>query len=343
MHIFTRSFLLRAFALAVALVGGIPLQAQRVVEHEQVSFPDSIIAGGYSGITWMGGDKYAVVSDCHEKDGFFVFRIALDEKGAITSAGVAGFRGNEDKGHDNEGIAWSSHTGSFWVSGERDNQVRELTPDGKATGRRLPLPEVLRGASSAYGLEALTYNAVTHRFWTTSESTLAGDGDRATAQNRVQNRLRLMAFGDDLTPKGTWCYEMDAPEVEFTPQRYAIGVSALTALDDGRLLVLEREFAVPESKIGATVVCKIFLVSPEPQYALAQNASIKGVKPLEKKLLAEWTTGIGLLDFSIANYEGMCLGPTLDDGGQVVVLIADSQSQYAGILADWLKTFVVYW
>ena len=152
-----------------------------------------------------------------------------------------------------------------------------------------------------------------------------------------------MAFGDNLMPEGTWCYEMDAPEVEFAPQRYAIGVSALTALDDGRLLVLEREFAVPESKIGATVVCKIFLVSPEPQYALAQSASIKEVKPLEKKLLAEWTTGIGLLDFSIANYEGMCLGPTLDDGGQVVVLIADSQRQYAGILADWLKTIVVYW
>jgi len=124
--------------------------------------------------------------------------------------------------------------------------------------------------------------------------------------------------------------------------RYAIGVSAMTALDDGRLLVLEREFFVPESKIGAFVNCKIYEVKPTSAQAISPKGSLKNKKPLKKKLLTEWSTAIGLLDFSIANYEGMCLGPKLPDGGQVVVLISDSQKQYAGVLADWFKTIVIH-
>ena len=44
---------------------------------------------------------------------------------------------------------------------------------------------------------------------------------------------------------------------------------------------------------------------------------------------------------SFANYEGMCLGPKLKNGDQVVILLSDSQDQYAGVLKDWFKTVVV--
>ena len=60
----------------------LPVMAQQVEEHEQVAFPDSIPAGGYSGITWFGDDRYAVVSD-NGKDGFFLFRISIDSVGAV--------------------------------------------------------------------------------------------------------------------------------------------------------------------------------------------------------------------------------------------------------------------
>ena len=97
-----------------------------------------------------------------------------------------------------------------------------------------------------------------------------------------------------------------------------------------------------ESKIGSYVNCKIYIVKPKDGQCSDFSDNILNVKPLEKTLLAEWMTAIGLLDFSIANYEGMCLGPRLQDGGQVIVLVADSQNQYGGILSDWLKTFVIY-
>lgn len=316
--------------------------AQSVVVHEQVSFPEQIPAGGYSGIAWLGEDRYAVVSDNAANDGFFVFRIQIDSLGRIVDVVNEGFVGNSDKGHDNEGVAWCPTRGTVFISGETDNLVRELTLEGKATGKTLYLPKwVAKEASAQYGLEALTYNVQTHRFWTVSESTLSGDGPQATPQNGATNRLRLLAFNDDLAHVGQYFYEMDKPESAYATRQYAMGVSALTALDDGSLLVLEREFYVAPSKIGSTVQCRIYRVMPEEKDKLNGKVSLKGRKPLEKKLVAEWETAIGLLDFSIANYEGMCQGPRLDDGRQVLVLIADSQKQYAGVLEDWFKTIVI--
>lgn len=73
------------------------------------------------------------------------------------------------------------------------------------------------------------------------------------------------------------------------------------------------------------------------------DADIKGdlIPIMDKKLIAEWKTSVGVFRRNIANYEGMCLGPKLSDGSQVVILVSDSQSQYAGILKDWFKTIVV--
>jgi hypothetical protein len=54
-------------------------------------------------------------------------------------------------------------------------------------------------------------------------------------------------------------------------------------------------------------------------------------------LLAKWRTR----NLRFANYEGMCLGPVLDDGRQVVVLVSDSQNQYGSLLKDWFRTLIV--
>ena len=312
----------------------------QVVEHEQVAFPDSIPPGGYSGITWLGGDRYAVVSD-NGRDGYFIFRITLDSVGMVTSAACADFIGSQASNPDNEDIAWFAPDSTLFISSESDTKVREFSLKGMPTGRTLPLPDVFRGTSRAYSLEALTYNAVTHRFWTTSESTLEGDGLRADPDNGARNQLRIQSFDDSLCAGVQYLYEMDEPMAQVMPERFAMGVSAMTALDDGRLLVLEREFAVPESVIGAFVSCRIYQVCPDREEPLLPSESIAGRQPMEKTLIAEWMTAVGLLDVSIANYEGMCAGPRLADGRQVIVLISDSQNQYAGVLKDWVKTIVI--
>ena len=312
----------------------------QVVEHEQHAFPEDIPAGGYSGITWLGDSLYAVVADNLKRDGFFRFSIQLDSLGDIASARCVDFVDAGIPGRDSEGVAWCQNRGTLFVSGEKDNEVMELSLDGKPTGNKLNMPEILAKATKNYGLEALSYNAETHRFWTTTESTLLGDGPQATATNGVENKLRLLAFDDSLQLVEQYWYVMDKPIAEAEPQHFAHGVSALAAMDDGRLLVMEREFAVPEAKIGAYVNTKIYVVKPTTCSAI--NKKNTCASPLKKELLAEWSTAIGLLDFNIANYEGMCLGPKLKNGGQVVILIADSQNQYAGILQDFVKSIVLF-
>ena len=332
---------MRKTVFLLMMMATVSAMAQKVVKHEQVTFPNKIPAGGYSGITWLGDNQYAVVSDKEKQDGFFRFYISLDSAGNITDVSRGQFVGNRNKGRDNEGIAFFPTSHTVFISGETDNQVREYTLDGKATGRKLALPAVFSKATSSYGLEALTYNATTHRFWTTTESTLSCDGKESSLRNRVGNKLRLQSFDDSLSPCEQYLYVMDAPSAKSGAKTYVMGVSALTALDDGRLLVLEREAHIPDVKIGAFVRCSIYSVMPTEEMAI-KGKKINKAKALKKTLVTQWTTSVGLLSYDFANYEGMCLGPRLADGGQVIVLLSDSQYQYAGILQDWFRTIVIY-
>ena len=44
----------------------------------QKSFPRTVKAGNYSGITYIGGSTYAVVDDKSPTDGFYLFDIDID-------------------------------------------------------------------------------------------------------------------------------------------------------------------------------------------------------------------------------------------------------------------------
>ena len=58
-------------------------------------------------------------------------------------------------------------------------------------------------------------------------------------------------------------------------------------------------------------------------------------------IVTGWRTVLGASESGIANYEGMCLGPKLPDGRQVIILCADSQGRYMGVLHDWFRTIVL--
>lgn len=304
-----------------------------VKANRQRSFAKTVPPGNYSGVAWLGGSRYAVVSDKSPSDGFFVFDIRIDSvSGKIQSVYNEGFFSAETPNRDQEGIAYVPQTGKVYVSGERGNRVLEYSLDGRHTGRQLAMPEVFATAGRNYGIEALTYNAVTRRFWLTTESTLPCDGPQAAYGNVVGNRLRLQCFDDSLQPGASFFYEMDLPEVRKRPAAYAMGVSGLCALDDGRLLVMEREFYVSRRKLGSWVRVKLFAVCPD--------GSQEGML-LPKTKVMEFKTRLSLFSYRLANYEGMCLGPRLKDGSRVLLLVSDSQNQYGGVLKDYFRTVVI--
>ena len=223
-----------------------------------------------------------------------------------------------------------------------------------------------------YNFESLAFDSIRQYLWTIPESTLRKDGQPATPQNGLANQLRLMRldwgkikenrnkeeYSEQVSSKEeyseqesskkdsrymmTYAYQMDQPSTHKKADIYVMGVSELCALPDGQLLILEREAFIPKIKIGAFCKCKLYLVNPLNSENFSMKENISSDTPfLKKRLLAEWKTGLSLSKRSFANYEGMCLGPKLEDGSQVVILLSDSQDQYAGVLKDWFKTIVI--
>ena len=213
-----------------------------------------------------------------------------------------------------------------------------------------------------YNFESLAFDSVHQYLWTIPESTLRKDGQPATPQNGLANQLRLMRldwgkmkenrnkeeYSEQVSSKkdsrymATYAYQMDQPSTHKKADIYVMGVSELCALPDGQLLVLEREAFIPKIKIGAFCKCKLYLVNPLNSENISMKEKFSSDTPfLKKKLLTEWKTSLSLSKRSFANYEGMCLGPKLEDGSQVVILLSDSQDQYAGVLKDWFKTIVI--
>ena len=213
-----------------------------------------------------------------------------------------------------------------------------------------------------YNFESLAFDSVHQYLWMIPESTLRKDGQPATPQNGLANQLRLMRFdwgkmkedsnkeeySEQVSSKKaprymtTYAYQMDQPSTHKKADIYVMGVSELCVLPDGQLLVLEREAFIPKIKIGAFCKCKLYLINPlnSEEFSMKENFS-SDTPFLKKRLLAEWKTSLSLSKRSFANYEGMCLGPKLEDGSQVVILQSDSQDQYAGVLKDWFKTIVI--
>lgn len=213
-----------------------------------------------------------------------------------------------------------------------------------------------------YNFESLAFDSVRQYLWTLPESTLRKDGQPATPQNGLTNQLRLMRldwgkmeedsnkeeYSEQVNSKKdsrymtTYAYQMDQPSTHKKADIYVMGVSELCALPDGQLLVLEREAFIPKIKIGAFCKCKLYLINPLNSEEFSMKEKFSSDTPfLKKRLLTEWKTSLSLSKRSFANYEGMCLGPKLEDGSQVVILLSDSQDQYAGVLKDWFKTIVI--
>ena len=368
--------------LAFSLLAG--AQDWKVVrENSQKAFPKTVAAGNYSGIAHLHDDIYAVVSDKSDSALYFNFRIQVNPKtGELERVENLGFTERTDgtlndgkpwlgleKGFDHEAIVKVSDS-TLVIASEGYCRLKEFpilptSADAAKIGYQQNLWESRWPSSDFYpnyNFESLAFDPVHQYLWTISESTLRKDGQPATPQNGLANRLRLMRlnwgkmkedsnkeeYSEQVSSKKdsrymmTYAYQMDQPSTHKKADIYVMGVSELCVLPDGQLLVLEREAFIPKIKIGAFCKCKLYQINPLNSEVFSMKEKFSSDTPfLKKRLLTEWKTGLSLSKRSFANYEGMCLGPMLEDGSQVVILLSDSQDQYAGVLKDWFKTIVI--
>lgn len=346
--------------MAAAITLGLTLHAQTAQVLKQQSLAKwKVGAAQYSGITPLGGNLYALVSDKEPTDGFFLFRISQNANtGEVTQVFLEGFKGNAQPKvdvqgislRDCEGIAYMPSHQTLFISGEGDQRILEYATDGQPTGRELNVPQIfsLPNIVPNYGFEALCYDTLRHTFYTTTESTLPTDGKAASATHPgTVNLLRIQAFNDELQPTTQYAYKMDAGRKENFGKIYVMGVPELTTLPDGRLLVLEREANITANGLSSYVRCKLFVVDPLHNESIDSSISLQQVNPnhfLNKKLLADWTTHVQPFNLNFANYEGMCLGRTLSDGRLTLLLVNDSQGGYRRgpfQLKDYIKVIVL--
>lgn len=350
--------------LAFSLLAG--AQDWKLVrENPQKAFPKTVAAGNYSGIAHLHDDIYAVVSDKSDSALYFNFRIQVNPKtGELEQVENLGFTERTDgtlndgkpwlgqeKGFDHEAIVKVSDS-TLVIASEGYCRLKEFpilptSADAAKVGYQQNLWESRWPSADFYpnyNFESLAFDSVRQYLWTIPESTLRKDGQPATPQNGLANQLRLMRFdwGKLSRYMTTYAYQMDQPSTHKKADIYVMGVSELCALPDGQLLVLEREAFIPKIKIGAFCKCKLYLINPLNSEEFSMKEKFSSDTPfLKKRLLTEWKTSLSLSKRSFANYEGMCLGPKLEDGSQVVILLSDSQDQYAGVLKDWFKTIVI--
>ncbi|MBR5400155.1 MAG: esterase-like activity of phytase family protein [Bacteroidales bacterium] len=292
---------------------------------EQKNFGTGL--GQYSAIVWLGENNYAVVDDKLNGGGLVSFTIPIDGAGVVGAISTSVMPGTSSSGvtnMDNEGVAY--YNSKLYVTAEADQSIREYDNTGVATGNSFTVPAdmAVEKITANAGFEAFTYNAATHKFWTTTEAPLQKD-------NFIPRLHRLQSFGEDFQPimtsSGRFLYQMDAPQYSSAgAYQYVHGISAMTALDDGRLIILEREVRAVLYPPSANGVAKLYVVDP-----VHDTAGI-----LRKSLLATFITGGDNLA-SLANYEGMCLGPTLSDGSRCIILISDSQ----GIAKEFLQVVTI--
>lgn len=378
--------MLRCNILSIFLAFSLLAVAQdwKVVrENPQKAFPKTVAAGNYSGIAHLHDDIYAVVSDKSDSALYFNFRIQVNPKtGELEQIENLGFNERTD-GTLNDGKPWQGQEKGFDHEAivKVSDSTLVITSEGYCRLKEYPVLPISANAPKIsyqqnlwesrwpssdfypnYNFESLAFDSVRQYLWTIPESTLRKDGQPATPQNGLANRLRLMRYdwgkikenrnkeeySEEVSSKKAsrymtaYAYQMDQPSTHKKADIYVMGVSELCVLSDGQLLVLEREAFIPKIKIGAFCKCKLYQINPlnSEEFALKENFS-SDTPFLKKRLLAEWKTGLSLSKRSFANYEGMCLGPKLEDGSQVVILLSDSQGQYAGVLKDWFKTIVI--
>jgi hypothetical protein len=307
--------------LAAALFIPAAANALTVTKVSQVTRPSG--AEQISGITYAGGNLFYAVDDNDNKLYPLTLNISRSD-GKLASSGISIGTGVAiSGGNDTEGCAFDPASGNVWISQETSALIREYDPSTGTLLRSAPVPAIQKQYVGNYSLEALTISGDGYTMWTANEEALKVDGPLAT--NSVGSVIRLTRFTrssvrDNWTPNGEWAY-VTQPIGTAKDSNTRSGVAGLCALPDGTLLTLERrcyqgglfpDFNIRVYQVnfsGATDVSSITAL---------KNASYTATT---KTLLWEYTHANNM-----PNYEGICLGPRLDDGSCVLVLISDAGS-----------------
>lgn len=275
-----------------------------------------------SGITWVSNSTYLAVTDWGAS--VWEMDLPLDpESGKPLSCAVRKLFALQAR-EDTEDIAIDPLDPTrLYVADENHGFIGiNSRTNGQSIGV-LPMTNALAKLRTDMGLESVAVSRDGLRLWTTSEEAAEPDGPISDNDRGTDVRLARYRRGgrDDAWRKdGEWVYRTDAiAGMDFGrsnggARNARSGVSGLCLLDDGTLLVLEREFSVV---LLPRFRCRLYEADLAGATDVSSFASVTNqpVVRVRKRLLYE-TTGFSM-------YEGVTQGPDLKGGAKSVVLVSD--------------------
>ncbi|MEG5037033.1 esterase-like activity of phytase family protein [Microcoleus sp. AT3-D2] len=299
--------------------------------------------GGLSGITYDAEKQvyYAISDDRSSKSParFYTLKINLKsgklEKDNIEFTGVTTLL--DEKGEsfpslslDPEGIAFAGNSVFVSSEGDVDRQInpfiKEFSLDGKLL-KTLPIPELFlpddkgsKGIRNNLSFESLTLTPDRKYLFTATENALVQDGAVVSLETGSPCRiLRYDAVSGN--PEASFLYITEPLPAGANPvgKLTSNGLVDLLAIDDKRLLSLERAFSL---ETGTTI--RIFEISLEKGDRIEALESLKSrlseVSPAQKRLLLDLET----LKIPLDNIEGLTFGPALADASRALILVSDN-------------------
>lgn len=269
---------------------------------------------GLSGLTRVAGDRYVAVMDNSNKLVFV--DITLNTEGSIASAqivpGPGGARSIEDV-RDFEDIAFAGVARDrVYLAEEGSPEIRSYDMTSGALVTAVGRPAIFATRRANFGFESLSLDRTHSRMWTCNEEALTVDGSQSTSSAGTLVRLLQYDFTPD-TPiaLAEYAYLTD-PIHGAVISGARSGVSQVVGLPNGKLLVLERSFA-----LGATFFqTRIYEVDVSGATDVSALGSLVGpaYTRATKRLLYKGDQ---------TNLEGLCLGPRLPSGGYALLGIVD--------------------
>ncbi len=275
---------------------------------------------GLSGLTWASGNQYYAIEDSGARLHPLTIQIN-SATGAVTSASFSSYI--TLSGSDLEGVAYNAANNSVYVSDESGATIKEYNLTGTYLSS-VNVPDVYNNYRSNLSLESLSLQTGHLSMWTANEEALTVDGPRSTTSNGTV--IRLQKFNSSLVPAGQWAYITDPLTGEGPDdENYECGgVSDLCVLPNGKILLLERELDITGYLFGVPIPkfhSRIYEVEFTGADDVSGINSLVGASytPLIKHPLWEES-------FLLANFEGLALGPELDNGDYSLLLISDGDS-----------------
>lgn len=265
-----------------------------------------------SGITFLGGNQFLMVTDSGGllvratmgidlATGAFSATPMLDSTIVLNPAG----------GADLEAIAFDVRDGSILVTNEADHSITRYNPDDATLLGSVAVPAIYQQAVGNRSLESLSIDPAGHTLWTANEEALSVDGPQSTDTEGTV--VRLQQFDAQGQPAGQYAY-LTRPHRASGASQARNGVADVIALPNGGLIVMERD-------LGGGIP------TFQNHFYLVDTTDATDISDLEALDGAEYTTvqrtHLFTLNAGFSNFEGVALGPRLDNGDYALVMVSD--------------------